>query len=81
MRNGCVFGGVSFPQIKGSPPACRRRTLGCKRVLDYEVRAAVFYGSLRERIGENGFHEHLWEACFVLTEISEHIRKLLYVRM
>ena len=26
-----------------------------KRVLDYGVRAPVFYGNLRERKGENGF--------------------------
>ena len=43
-----------------------------KRVLEYGVRAPVFCGNLREKIV---FHENLQEACFVLTEISQSLRK------
>ena len=45
-----------------------------KRGLAYGV-APVFYGNLREQTGDNGFDEYLQEACFVLTEISENLRK------
>ena len=44
----------------------------CKRGPEYGVRAAVFYGSKREK---TVLHENLQEACFVLTEISESCRK------
>ena len=50
------------------------RTVPC-HVLEYGVRATVFYGSLREQMGENDVRENLQEACHVLTEISEHLRK------
>ena len=43
-----------------------------KRGREYGVRAPVLYGDLREK---TAFHEYLQEACFVLTEIFEHLRK------
>ena len=47
-----------------------------KRGLEYGVRAPVFYGNLRKQTGEHiSFCEHLQEACVVLAEIYEHLRK------
>ena len=43
-----------------------------KRVLEYGVRAFVFYGNLR---GEIAFREHPQEYCFVLTETFGNLRK------
>ena len=44
----------------------------CERVLEYGVRAPVFYRSLREKMV---FHESIQEACFILTEISGNLRQ------
>ena len=47
-----------------------RQTIpNAKGVLEYGLRAPVFYGNLREK---TVFHEYLQEACFALTEISEN---------
>ena len=43
-----------------------------KRVLEYGARAPVFYENIREQAV---FHEYLQEACFVLAEISDNLRK------
>ena len=59
----------SLPPLKKRP---RRSQAGDKRVLEYGVRAPAFYGNLRE---QTVFHENLLEACFVLIEISESLRK------
>ena len=53
-----------------------RVLLYVKGGLEYGVRPPVFYGSLREK---TVFHEYLQEACCVLTEISESLRKPLGV--
>ena len=47
-----------------------------ERVLEYGVRAPVFYRKLyRSKREKTVFHEYLQESCFVLAEISESLRK------
>ena len=59
----------------GGFPACGLATGFLRRGLEYGVWAPVsteIYGSKREN---TVFHEHLHETCFVLTEISESLRR------
>ena len=49
-----------------------------KRGLECLVRAPVFYGSLREQTGENGFYEYLEELVMFLQKsanISGNLRE------
>ena len=68
------------PRATGSTQAkhCCMKTLGdtaTKRVLEYGIRAPVFYGNLWSKRERTVFHESLQESCFVLTEISENLRE------
>ena len=50
---------------------------GAKRVLEYGVRAPVFFGNLREQTGENCFPRRPTGSlfCSYCTDIFEHLRK------
>ena len=66
-------------RCRSCKPGARRAAAGVytqrytfRRGLEYGVLALVFYGNLQE---QTVFLEFLQEACFVLTEISEGLRK------
>ena len=66
-----IWGELSY--FRGGPPGMSTAT--AKRVLEYGVRAPVFYGNLREETGENGFPRIPTASMFCSCRNLRRLRK------